>query len=100
LVLVTDGALMTTVGAKLSTENTVLRAEAGAVLPSRSLAVPGVMLIPNVPSPLMALMVTVRVAPVIVPPVPVTATVPLAEPVLISVTFAAVRVVALKLASA
>ena len=91
---------MTTVGAKLSTENAVLRAEAGAVLPSRSLAVPEAMLIRNVPSPLMALMVTVRVAPVVVAPVPLTATVPVALPVLINVTLAAVRVVALKLASA
>ena len=44
-------------------------------------------------------MVTVRVAPKSVPPVPLTAIVPVAEPVFINVMFAAVRVLALKLAS-
>ena len=55
--------LIVTVGAVLSTMKVVLGAEAGARLPARSLAVLEAMEIPKVPSPVMLLMVTVRVVP-------------------------------------
>ena len=68
---------------------------AGAVLPATSLAVPAARVIPSVPVPVMPLMVTVRVVPE-----PVTATVPLAVPVLFRVMLPVASVLALKLASA
>jgi len=83
------------VGAVLSTVTGVLAAEAGAVLPVMSTPVPAPMEIPRVPSPLMALMVTVRVAPLPLP----TATVPVAVPVLLRVMSARVRLLAMKLVS-
>jgi len=85
---------MPMVGRMLSQVKTALGPAAGALLPDLSVAVPSGMEMPRVPSPLMALMVTVRVVPV-----PVTATVPLAVPVLFRVMFAGTRVLELKFAS-
>src|SRR6266516_3124982 len=68
------------VGAVLSTAKVALGPAAGAVLPARSVAVPVAMEMPRVPSPLMPERVTVRVLPL-----PVTATVALAVPVVFSV---------------
>lgn len=76
------------------TVNVLLVAEAGAKLPAVSLAVPAAMLMPSVPTPVMLLMVTVRVVPL-----PVTFTVPLAVPVALRVMFPLARVLALKLVS-
>ena len=89
-----DAALVVTVGAMLSTENVVLGDEAAAVLPAWSLAVSAAMEMPNVPLPVMLEMVTARVLPV-----PATLTVPLAVPVVFSVTLAAVNVLELKFGS-
>ena len=50
-------------GAVLSTMNVPLGPAAGARLPARSEAVPAAMDIPNVPLPVMPLIVTVRVRP-------------------------------------
>ena len=90
-----EGALIVTVGAVLSTVNVALGPAAGALLPAVSVAVAAASEIPREPLPVMLEIVTVRVAPL-----PVTATVPLALPVLFNVTLAATRVLELKLASA
>ena len=90
-----EGAAMEIVGAVLSTVKVVLGPAAGARLPARSEAVPAAIEIPRLPLPVMLLMVTVRVRPV-----PLTAIVPLAVPVLFSVMLPAARVLVLKLASA
>ena len=92
--MVFEGALMLIVGEELSTMNGVLGPAAGALLPAGSPAVPAPMEIPSVPPPVIALMVTVyRV------PAPLTLTVPLAVPVLLSVMFAGVRALVIMLAS-
>ena len=83
------------VGAVLSTMKVALGPAAGARLPARSEAVPAAIEIPREPSPVMLLMVTVRVRPE-----PETLSVPLAVPVLFRVMFAAARVLELKFASA
>ena len=67
-------------GDVLSTTNVALGPAAGARLPAKSEAVSAASEIPNVPSPVMPLMVTVRVSPV-----PETPTVPVAVPVVFSV---------------
>jgi hypothetical protein len=87
-VSVADGALIETVTGVLSAENVVLAPEASAVLPARSDAVPAAMEIPIVPVPVMLEIVTVREAV----PLPETAAVPSAVPVLLSVTLALARV--------
>ncbi len=73
---------METDGAVLSTLKVVPGPALAAVLPAVSLAVPAAMLMPSVPSPVMLLIRTVAV--VLVPLS--TLTVPLAVPVLFSVT--------------
>ena len=82
-------------GAVLSTVKVVLGPEAGAVFPARSLAVPVAIEIPRVPSPLIPLMVTMRVVPV----PESTLTVPLAVKVLFRVMLPAARVLVLKCVS-
>ena len=67
----------------MSTVNVALGPAAGAPLPARSVAVPAAIEIPNVPSPVIPEIVTVRAEV----PVPVTAIVPTAVPVVISVIF-------------
>lgn len=84
-----------TVGEVLSTVNVVLGPAAGARLPAVSEAVPEAMEIPRVPSPVILESVTVRVVPV-----PVTPTVALAVPLLLSVMLPATSVLELKLVSA
>src|SRR5262245_26203593 len=81
-------------GGVLSTANVALGPAARALLPAASVAVPAAREIPRAPSPVMPDSVTVRVVPV-----PETATVALAVPVLFSVTPRADRVLELKLAS-
>src|SRR4030095_2682818 len=81
LVVNEEGAPMLTVGAVLSTVKVVLGPVAEAVLPAASVAVPAAMEIPSVPSPVMLERVTVRV----VAPVPDTATIAFALPVLLRV---------------
>lgn len=71
----------------LSTITVLLGPADGAVLPAASLAVPAAMVMPNVPSPVMLLIVTVRE----VLSVPLTLTVPFAVPVLFKVILDAVR---------
>ncbi len=83
------------VGAVLSTVKVALGPAAGARLPARSEAVPAAIEIPSEPSPVMPLMVTVRVRPE-----PETLTVPLAVPVLFSVMLPQAKVLVLKFASA
>ena len=83
-----EGEPMVGVGGILSTLNVVDAAEAVAVLPSASVAVPATMVIPNVPSPVIELIVTVAPAAVTAD----TPTVPSAVPVLLSVTFAGTSV--------
>ena len=75
--------------------NVALGPGAGAVLPARSLAVPAAMEIPNVPMPVILLMVTVRVRPV-----PETSIVPFAVPVLFKVMLPGTSEFELKLVSA
>src|SRR5947208_1787626 len=75
--LVTVGAL----GAVLSTVKVVLGPAEAAVLPAVSLAVPDAIEIPRVPSPVIGERVTIRVAV----PVPDTATVAAAVPVVFNV---------------
>ena len=82
-------------GGVLSTVNVALGPAAGAVLPAVSDAVPAAMEIPMVPSPVVFVIVTVRVVPE-----PETNTVPFAVPVLFKVTVAGASVLALKCASA
>ena len=86
---------MEIVGAVLSTVNVVLALDAGAVLPAVSLAVPAAIEMPSVPSPEMLEIVTVRVVPV-----PDTASVPVAVPVVFSVMFPVASVLLLKFVSA
>ncbi len=78
---------MLKVGTVLSTVKVAL-GPAAAAEPIALLAVPAAIDIPSVPSPVRPLIVTVRA----VVPVPLTATVPLAVPVLFNVTFAAASV--------
>ena len=82
-------------GAVLSTMNAVLALGAGARFPARSDAVPDAIEIPRLPSPVIPLIVTVRVRPV-----PLTPTVPLAVPVLFNLMLAGANVLLLKSASA
>jgi len=84
---VSEGEPMLTVGGVLSTVNVVDGPAAGA-LPLALLAVPAAIDIPIVPSPVIEDIVTVRVEV----PVPLTAAVPLAVPVLFNVTFPAASV--------
>src|SRR3990172_9032331 len=70
------------------TKKVVLGPAAAALFVAKSLAVPAAIDIPSVPSPIMLEMVTVRVAV----PVPLTATVPLAVPVLFRIISAGARV--------
>ena len=77
-----EGAPITTTGGVLSTLNVALGPQAGALPPPLPVAVPAAMDMPMVPSPVILLIVTVRV----VLPEPVTETVPLAVPVLFRVT--------------
>ena len=85
---------MLTAGPVLSTIKVELGPAAAAKLPALSDAVPAASEIPSEPSPVMELIVTVRVVPE-----PVTATVPEALPVAFSVTLPAASVLALKLVS-
>ena len=78
---------METVGAVLSTLKVVLGPAAAAVFPALSLAVAEAKEMPKVPSPVIELIVTVLV----LVPEPLTATVPSADPVLLSVTLPATR---------
>ena len=82
---------MATLGTVLSTVNVVLGPAAGTGAPARSVAVPAIIEIPSVPSPVIPEMVTVRA----VAPEVETATVPLAVPVVLSVMSAVARVIAL-----
>ena len=82
---------MLIVGETLSTTNVALGPAAGAKLPALSVAVPAAMVIPKVPSPVIELMVTVRLLPV-----PVTAIIPEAVLVVFRVMFAGIRVLVLK----
>ena len=82
---------MDIVGAVLSTVKVVLAAEAKAVLPTVSVAVPAAMDIPRLPSPVMLEIVTVLVVPV-----PLTAIAPSASPVLFKVILPVARVLELK----
>ena len=84
-----EGGLIVTVGGVFPTANVPLGPVAGAKLPARSLAVPAAIDIPNVPSPVIPEIVTVRVLPL-----PLTAIVPLAVPVLFNVTAEAINVLA------
>ena len=93
--MLTDGLPMAIVGAVLSTVKVVEADEAGAEFPARSVAVPAAIEIPNVPSPEILEIVTVRVVPE-----PDTPTVPLAVPVLFKVILPEASVLELKLASA
>ncbi len=86
LVTVAEGALIVSFGTVLTTAN-VLLGPAPAHAPAILLAVPGSTLIPRVPSPVIAEIITVLVFPV-----PVTVTVPLVLPVLFRVILAAERV--------
>ena len=83
------------VGAVLSTVKIVLGPAAGARFPAVSLAVPAAIEMPNVPLPVIPLIVTVRVAPLQDTP-----TEPLAVPVAFNVTSPGANVLALKFASA
>jgi hypothetical protein len=85
---------VTGVGAGAVTVNVLLAVEAGAKFPAVSLDVPDAMLMPSVPTPVILLMVTVRVLPL-----PETPTVPLAVPVVLSVILLVPRVLALKFVS-
>src|SRR5258708_744806 len=89
-----EGADIVMPGGVLSTVNVALGPEAGAMLPTASVAVPAAIEIPKVPSPLMFVIVTVRGLPV-----PETEITPLAVPVLLSVTFAAVSAAVTDVAS-
>ena len=95
MVKLAEGAEITTVGFVLSTEKVVLGPAAKVLFPAVSVAVPAARLMPKVPSPVMLEIVTVRVRPV-----PVTATVPLAVPVIFNVMSEVAKVLALKFASA
>ena len=88
---VADGALIPRVGAVLSTLKTVLGPADPTALPATSVAVAAAIEIPNVPSPVMPEIVTVRVAT----SDPDTATVPLAVPVVFNVMLPVVSVIAL-----
>ena len=80
----------------LSTVNVVLGPAAGARFPARSEAVPAAIEIPSEPSPVMLLIVIVRVRPVPLTPL----IVPPAVPVLFRLMLATAKVLALKFASA
>ena len=95
VVIMALSAPMLMVGAVLSTVKVVLGPDAGVVLPAGSLAVPAAMEMPNVPSPVILLMVTVRVRPV-----PETPIVPFAVPVLFKVMLPEASVLELKFESA
>src|SRR5947209_5314926 len=84
-----------TVGPLLSTMKVVLGPAASDWLPARSNPEPASMEIPSVPSPVMLLMVTVRMAPVLLSKLRV----PVALPVALRCTLAADRVLDWKLAS-
>lgn len=86
-VIVLDGAPIEIDTTPFDTVNGVLGPAPAAVLPAVSLAVPAAIEIASVPSPVMPLTVTVRVAV----PVPVTLTVPFAVPVFTRVTLPAAR---------
>ena len=83
-------------GGLLCTINVALGPALGAVLPVVSVAVPAAIEIPNVPSPVMLEMVTVRVAPLPLTPTDEAA----AEPVAFTVMLAGASVLELKFASA
>src|SRR5260370_484968 len=89
-----DGALIVSVGLVLSAVNVVLGPAASVRLPARSQPEPGSMEMPRVPSPVMLLMVTVRVAPLLLSKL----SVPSAVPVAFKCTFVD-RVLDLKLAA-
>ena len=80
-----------TVGPVLSVVKVALGPAAGARLPTLSDAVPAAMPIPRLPSPVMFSMVTICVTPV-----PETATVPLAVPVVFRVTLPGLSVLPAK----
>ena len=88
------GEEIATEGSVLSTMKVVLGPAAAARFPAMSLAVPAASEMPSVPSPVIEPIVTVRVLPA-----PLMLTVPLAVPVLLSVTSAVDSVLALKLVS-
>src|SRR5215470_18855676 len=94
-VKVVEGEPMEMLGGVLSTVKVALGPAARAVLPTVSEAVPATMEMPIVPSPVVLVMVTVRVVPE-----PEIRTVPLAVPVLFNVTSAGVSVLELKFGSA
>ena len=79
--MLADGALITKVGAVLSTLNVVEGPAPAALFPAASEAVAEASVIPTVPSPVQELNVTVRVEV----PVPLTATEQSAVPVLFKV---------------
>ena len=83
------------VGGVLSTLKVPLGPAAAALLPARSLAVAAASEMPMVPSPVIELIVTVRVKPL-----PVTATLPVAVPLKLRVMLPTARVLLLKLVSA
>jgi len=84
----TDGALIATLGWLLTTLQLALGPAAGAE-PTAFEALPASIEIPRLPVPVQADIVTVRV----VVPVPDTVTTPFAVPVLLSTTFADVRLI-------
>ena len=90
---VVDVALVI-VGGVLSTVNVPLGPAAVALFPATSVAVPAAIDIPRVPSPVMELIVTVRVVPVSLTP-----RAPLAVPVLFRVISPVTSVLALKFVS-
>ena len=86
--------MVLTTGAVLSTVNVVEGDEAAALLPARSVAVPAPIVKPRLPVPVILEIVTVYDVPE-----PLTATVPLALPVLFSVILPVPSELLLKLAS-
>src|SRR5206468_1479411 len=89
-----EGAPIVAVGLVLSTVKVGLGPTASATLPARSLPEPASMAMPSVPSPVMPLMVMVRVAPVLLSKL----SVPFALPVVLRCTLAVLKVLDLKLA--
>jgi hypothetical protein len=85
---VVEGGPTDTVNPTVPTVKLVLAPGAGALFPAASVAVPAAILIPRDPVPVMEEMVMVRV----LVPEPLTATVPLAVPVLLRVISLLVRV--------
>ena len=77
-----EGAEIVATGPVLTTANVALGPAAGARLPEESAPVPAAIEMPSVPPPVMPLIVTVRVAPE-----PVTAILPVALPLELSVMF-------------